>query len=229
MIKQWTDTLREKLLGAFGRTAPPPPPAAPAPPELTPEQKIKQNPLWGKLMFDVMAEGRAEPDPDVKHRVRVIGVRPKYRIHQTVPCDIVTLKLGDDTAELRAKPGGSVFVAKAVDWERDGQPRRTTVYTHISTETHKYIFDIRDASGTSYPDAARPQKIIDLMAAMQQRGADQGSRYEGLGALAQELGLRVPETPAAITRPAAPPEKGIEVLKPAAIRRRTTADIPSNG
>ncbi|MFN7114637.1 MAG: hypothetical protein ACK4PK_09815 [Alphaproteobacteria bacterium] len=228
MIKQWTDTLREKLLAAFGRTAPPPP-APPAPPELTAEEKIKQNPLWGKLMFDVMAEGRAAPDPDVKHRVRVIGVRPKYRIHQTVPCDIVTLQHGDDTAELRAKPGGSVFVAKPVDWERDGQPRRTTVYTHISTETHKYIFDIRDASGTSYPDAARPQKIIDLMAAMRQRTAERGDRYEGLDALAQDLGLRVPETVTPVSKPAAPPEKGIEVLQPVAVRRRSTADIPSNG
>jgi len=228
MIKQWTDTLREKLLAAFGRTAPPPP-APPAPPELTAEEKIKQNPLWGKLMFDVMAEGSAAPDPDVKHRVRVIGVRPKYRIHQTVPCDIVTLQHGDDTAELRAKPGGSVFVAKPVDWERDGQPRRTTVYTHISTETHKYIFDIRDASGTSYPDAARPQKIIDLMAAMRQRTAERGDRYEGLDALAQDLGLRVPETVTPVSKPAAPPEKGIEVLQPVAVRRRSTADIPSNG
>jgi hypothetical protein len=229
MLKQWTETLREKLLGAFGRTAPPPPPAAPAPSEITPEQKIKQSPLWSSLMFDVMAEGSAVPDPEVKHRVRVIGVRPKYRIHQTVPCDIVTLKLGDDTAELRAKPGGSVFVAKAVDWERDGQPRRTTVYTHISTETHKYIFDLRDASGASYPEAARPQKIIEVMAAMQQHHPEGQSRYQGLGALAQELGLSVPETPVAVAKPAPPPEKGIEVLKPVTVRRRNTADGPSNG
>jgi hypothetical protein len=227
MIKQWTDTLREKLLAAFGRTAPPPP-APPAPPELTAEEKIKQNPLWGKLMFDVMAEGSAAPDPDVKHRVRVIGVRPKYRIHQTVPCDIVTLQHGDDTAELRAKPGGSVFVAKPVDWERDGQPRRTTVYTHISTETHKYIFDIRDASGTSYPDAARPQKIIDLMAAMQRHHPEGQNRYDGLDTLAQGLGLSLPETAPKIAKPLPPPEKGIEVLKPAAVRRRPTPDTSSN-
>lgn len=229
MIKLWTDTLRDKLLGAFGRTAPPPVPAPPPLPVLTPEQKIKQTPLWDNLMTDVMGAGQAEPDPDVKHRVRVIGVRPQYRIHQTVPCDIITLKFGEDTAELRAKPGGSVFVAKPVDWERDGQPRRTTVYTHISTDPNKYIFDIRDAGGVSYPEAARPQKIIDLMASMQQRRTDQGSRYEGLGALAQELGLRVPETAAAVTKPASPPEKGIELLTPVTVRRRNTADRPSNG
>jgi len=225
MLKQWTDALRDKLLGAFGRAAPPP--ALPPPPP--PEETIKKNPLWDRLMLDVMRAGRAEPDPEVKHRVRVIGVSPRYRIYKTVPCDIVTLKLGEDTAELRAKPGGSVFTAKPVDWERDGQPRRTTVYTHISTDPDSYVFDIRDPSGASYPDAARPQKIIDLMAAMQAQGGADDNRYKGLGALAQELGLTVPQTPADIRRPAPPPEKGIDVLKPPNVRRRNTPDGLSSG
>lgn len=228
MLKDWAETLRDKLLAAFGKAAPPPPPA-PVPPPPAPEEIIKQNPLWDKLMFDVMHSGEAVPDPDVKHRVRVIGVRPKYRIHQTVPCDIVTLQSGEDTFILRAKPGGSVFVSKPVDWERDGQPRRTTVYTHISTDTDKYIFDIQGADGTSCPEAARPQKIINLMAAMQAHRAEEGSRYETLGALAQQLGLHVPEAPGALRKPPPPPEKGIDLLKPLNVRRRNTADTPSNG
>lgn len=216
--RHWAQALRDKLLSAFGRAAPPP--AAPAPPpapEVTPEQKIKQSPLWGNLMFDVMGKGQSEPDPEISHRVRVIGVRPAYRVYRTLPCDIVTLKMDEDTVTLRAKPGGSVFVAKMVDWEDGGKARRTGVYTHISTDAESYSVDIRDKNGKPYDDAARPQKFIDLMAAMRAQQNPNYSRYEGLDKLAEEVGLRVPETPPVIAKPA-PPD--IDVLKPATIQRR---------
>ena len=224
-VKKWGEELRTRIAQAFGKAAPAPPPE-PAPPKIEPEAQIKQSALWGKLMFDVMAEGLSVPDPERTHRVRVLGARPRYRVHRVFPCDIVTLHHGDDTLELRALPGGAVFTAKMVDWEMDGKARRTGVYTHISSAPDKYAFDIRDAAGQPYDAAARPQKIIDIMAAMRAHGGSDGpGRYSGLDALAADMGLRLPENPAQIQKPQPPAPPDIEVLKPPTIRRRTGPEV----
>lgn len=219
--QSWGEMLREKLLAAFGKSAAPPPPPEPEKPALPPEAQIKQTPLWKNLMFDVAEEGRAEPDPRNTSRIRVLGVRPRYRVHRKFPCDIVTLKHGEDTVTLRANPGGTVFVAKTVEWELDGQQRRSRIETILSPDPDAYTVDIRDAAGRPYDEAARPQKIVALLASMRAHTDATSDRYAALEKMAAELNLTVPDKPAPIARPEEPPPPDIDVLKPPNLRHRT--------
>lgn len=208
-----------KVGGTFNEASPP---TEPVPEVLTgdaADMHFRSSKAWKSLLGGLMDDGYAEPDPTSTTRMRQRS--GGYTTYLEKPNDIVQFLHGDHVLVLRAQNGGSVFKGKPLQYKRDGLPLETFMLTHYSTAPTAHKVQVFDSAGREITDpAARNQKILNVMAAMQHH-RDPQNRFQYFGDLhdlAQKTGLVTPKGPFLPVQKTTGTVLPVKIMKPVTLR-----------